>query len=291
MAIPESERVFDPDSIRPGVPTAGQPPAPSGVLPSEAYEVEILRNEVDGTQVQAGSNRLNRYPEELRSASFPASGPPVLTLAPREAAMLGVYRMIEKLRWYAIDLEALAKGGAATTRVSVHTLDAVFLDWPDDRKEIMPAQRALITGPERASFEAPSGFSARILDGGGDDTRDRFGENTVLRYLGKQDVPLMLIFWCAHKDQRRGLEARVAQLFAAERHNDSMGRRIILPEYFSRTIRYTLLDTERPDGADAARANEWILSFSLLAEVPHVELVWSPGTVERTVVGVEAEPA
>lgn len=280
-----ADRNFDPDSLRPSTPTAGQPPAPSGVAPADAYEVEILRTIADGTSTLNSAAQLGRYPGELASASFPIDGPPVLTLAPRDAAMLGLHRLIAGLRWHAIDLEALVRSGATQTRASVHKLERVFLDWPDTQKESMPVGSALITSPERSAYES-SGHTARLLE----ETADRFRPNTMLRYLGEQTVQLMLIFWCAHKDQRRGLNAKVAQLLAAERHTDSAGRRVIVPEYFSRVIRYTLLDDERPDSAETGRANEWILSFSIQAEVQHVELVWSPGCVEETGVSVDADP-
>jgi hypothetical protein len=271
-----NDRQFDPDSLCADIPTAGQPPRPSGgALPENVYEVEILRN-LDGTATLNSATQIGRYPSELRSASFPFDGPPVLTLAPRDAAMLGLYRLIEGLRWHSVDLEALAKDGAPQARVSVHPLTRVFLDWPRSEQESMPAQTALITSVEDAVFE-PSGRGARILE----ETADRFYPETLLRYLGHdQIIPLRLIFWTAHKDQRRGLEARVAQLLAAERHDDKCGRRIILPEYFSRVIRYTIQSTSRPDAEEGARGNEWVLDVSVLAEVPHVELVWSPGRVD-----------
>lgn len=280
-----ADRTFDPDSLATGTPTVGQPPAPSGALPSDAYKVEVLRTIADGTSTLNSSTQISRYPNELASASFPLDGPPVLTLAMREAAMLGLYRLLAGLRWHSFDFETLARTGAPQTRVTAHTLNRVFLDWPDERKGSMPAGAALITSPDRATFDS-AGFQARLLE----ETADLFLPNTMLRYLGEQTVPLMLIFWCAHKDQRRGLEAKVSQLLAAERHTDAMGRRVIVPEYFSRTIRYTLVDAERPDGEESARGNEWILSFSITAEVQHVELVWSPGYVTGTEFGIDADP-
>jgi hypothetical protein len=191
--------------------------------------------------------------------------------------------MIRGLRWFSFDFEELANSGATRARKTPHKLDRIFYDWPDAQKESQPSPSALITSPDRATYGA-SGFRARLLE----DTADRFRKDTMLRYLGEQEIPLLLVFWCAHKDQRRGLEAKVGQLLAAERHTDSMGRRIVVPEYFSRTIRYTMIDSERPDAQDSARSNEWSLGFSITAEVPHVELVWSPGTVEDAAFGVEA---
>jgi len=178
----------------------------------------------------------------------------------------------------------VAELGSKRAEVTPHKLTRVFLDWPDAQKESMPAQSALITSVGKSTFE-PSGRGARLLP----DTADLFYPDTLLRYLGQdQLVPLSLIIWSAHKDQRRGIEARLLQLLAAERHTEATGRRIMLPEYFSRTIRYALEDTERPDSAEGARGAEWILDLTILAEVPHVELVWSPGRVEGVQIDVSA---
>ncbi len=280
-----SSRQFDPDSLRPGVATAGQPPVPASALPEDAYEVEVLRTVADGTRMLTSSRALGRYPAEIQSLSFPDSGAPVLTLSPRDAAMLGLYRLIDQLRWQSYDFEALA-GGDSTVRVNSHRLKRVFLDWPDEQKESMPTGSALITSPERASYETPTGFRARLLP----ETLDRFAPRTLLRYLGEVQVPIMLIMWCAHKDHRRGLEAKIGQVLAAERHTDDAGRRIIIPEYFSRVARYTLADTERPDSAGGARGHEWIVSCTINVEIPQVELVRSPGLVEGTEIAVEADP-
>lgn len=278
-----SEREFDTDSLIPGTPTAGQPPRPAGPLPEDAYTVEILRTAADGTQTLNSATQASRYPSELQSASFPIDGPPVLTLAPRDAAMLGLARMILGMRFHATDLQVLLESGASQTRVSVHKIERVHLDWPTTQQESMPSGNALITGPDESPFQ-PSGRQARLLT----ETADRFHPNTMLRYLGEdQEIPLQLIIWTAHKDQRRGLEAKIAKLLAAEVHDDRTGRRIILPEYFSRVIRYTMTSTTRPDSAEGARGNEWILSVAITAEVPHVELVWSPGYVDRVIVGTE----
>ena len=83
------ERVFDTDSLKPGTPTAGQPPRPSGPLPEDAYTVEVLRTLADGTSTLNSATQISRYPSELRSASFPLDAPPVLSWADAEALAPG----------------------------------------------------------------------------------------------------------------------------------------------------------------------------------------------------------
>lgn len=282
------DRIYDPASIREGVPTAGQPPRPAGVPDDEAYTVEILRN-AEGTTRRVGTSPINHYPGELRSASFPDRGlPVVVTPSARDAAILGLARMIGRMRWFSFDFADLATDGPSRTSVAGHTFTKIWTDWPDTQKEAMPAQGALITSDERVEY-SPSGFDARLLDQPGlQDTRDQFAPGTVLRHLGiEAQVPLTLVVWTAHKDQRRGLEAALERKLAVETWADETGRRVIVPEYFSRGVRYTLQDNERANGSELARALEWGLTVSILAEVPVVELVYAPDEVEDIVATAE----
>ena len=277
---------FDPDSIRPGVPTIGSPPKPAGVPDDEAHSVIVLRNP-DGTKRLSGASGLPQILDAQQSLSWPSDGsrPRVLTLSPRDAALLGLYRIIEHLTWWSFDLQEVAERGDVRASVrGPYKLTKVHLDWPDgQQKQAMPAQTALITAPEPAPFDA-AGWTPRLLP----ETQDRFLPGTVLRYIGVQEVAIQLVIWTAHKDQRRGLEGRLTNLLGGESRTDRGGRRIILPEYFSREIRYTLDDTARPVSAEAARAGEWVLDVSVTAEVAMVELVTIPGVFDGAQFDVEA---
>jgi len=281
------KRTFDPDSIRPDVPTIGVPPRPAGVPPEEAYTVEIIANP-DGTRSLVGISGYGEILPAQQTKSFPPDGAAVVTMAPKDAAMLGLYRILDAMRWRSFDLQILAElGKTISTSREPHRLTKIHLDWPDgQQKESMPAQTALITGPDPAPFDV-AGFTPRLLE----ETQDRFMEGTVLRYMGVQEIPLAVVVWFAHKDQRRGFASRIINALAGEPRQDIGARHVVVPEYFSRSIRYQLQDTTRPDNAEGARVNEWVLEVSILAEAPVVELVTIPGVVDGFQFDVEATVA
>lgn len=291
--MPDDPR-YDPDSIRPGVPTIVTPTGrkPVGVADADAYFAKVIRSTDTETDAIGPVDDLNRYPAELASLSWPKGAPGVLTMSPRDAAMVGLYRLIRGVTWQSFDLQKVLDGDERVA-ITLHSftrtdadgrdLPAIYFDWPDWAVEDMPAQAALITSPEEIAWE-PSGLHARLLE----ETLHRFGEGTVLRYLGEISGPLEIVCICAHKDQRRGLEARLLQLFAAERHDDRFGRRAIVPEYFSREARFTLQGVTRVDGPPEAIGNRWQLTVSLLAEIEQVELLVAPGFVDSVAIDVVA---
>ena len=73
---------------------------------------------------------------------------------------------------------------------------------------------------------------------------------TVLRYIGEYQVPVSVFAWFAHRDIRRGFEARLCAMMAASRVDDVFSRRVIVPQYFDREARISLGESLRPDDAD-----------------------------------------
>ena len=268
---------FDPESIRPGVPTIGSPPTPSGVAPDDAYAVKILRSEATGTDTLAGVGSISRHENELREVQD------ILTLTPRDAAKVGLYRLIRGLQWRAFDLQKVVDGDPKIF-IQRFGFDRIFLDWADWLKEEMPAQAAVVTSPDDSQWDS-AGLSPYLIE----ESLDVFMPDTLLRYLGEFTIPLMMITVSAHKDQRRGLEDALVKVLAAEPHDDRGGRRVIVPEYFSREIRFMLESTARPDTSLGAHSNQWPLEISVSATVEQVVLVHSPGTVAGVEFDVAAE--
>lgn len=274
--------IYDPETLRPGVPTTLTPsgPKPVGVADSEAYFARIVQN-TDGTLTRASLATGSTYTSPLESASHPRAGEPILTLAPRDAAMLGLWQLIKDLTWYSYDLRAVASGNDRVHTTRSQFRDVVF-DWPEWSKTDAPTGIALINSVETAGFDM-AGFNPRLLE----ETADIYADGTVLRYLGEQRIPLSIWSWCAHKDQRRGLEAALLERLAVEQNSDLPGRRVLVPEYFNRPVLYQLTGTTRPDSPDGAGANEWVLQIELTAEIDHVQLVRIPGYFEGGKVDVE----
>jgi hypothetical protein len=262
----------DPASITPGTPTIQTPcgPQPVGVPDSEAYFARFVRT-ADEIDTIAPLSDVNRYPAELMSASWCAGG--ALALSPRDACMVALYHLVIGITWQNFDLQVVVD--RKIEQVAIKQLGfehGIRLDFPEWKNEDMPVGAGLITAPDEAVWDG-AGLNAEMIDG----TEDVFGAGTVLRNLGMIKVPVSLIYIAAHKDQRRGLEARLSVLLAAERADDRFARRVVVHEYFRRVVELSEFKISRPDTSATAIAGRWPLEVTLEAEVELVELVYSPG--------------
>jgi hypothetical protein len=239
---------------------AGQHPI--CVDPNEAHFAELIQN-TDGTYTKVSSSPGTTYPAPLRPVD-------VLQLAPRDAAMLGVYAMLKNLRWQSFNLREVAEGRPLVAIVPLQFDDIVF-DWPTWGVTDAPTAKALITSLDAAVYEQHG--EVRLLD----ETAELFHPGSILRHLGAQRIPLQIVCWCAHADQRRSLEAKLMAALAAEERSDLPGRRIVIPEYFNRVARYTMRSTMRPDDEERSKSNEHVLEVPVEVELEHVQLVYSPG--------------
>lgn len=269
---------YEPSSIKDDVERINTPkgPKPAGTPDDEAYFAQVLRGP-EGADSIVTTHSCSQYPGgALESLSWPPDDRPgFLTLAPRDAAMVGLWRLIQNISWQTFDLDRIAESGDNVIHAQLSRWVGVRLDHPVWTNPDMPAGTALITSSGDATWDN-QGFNAFLMK----ETRDVFGKGTILRYLGVFEVPLILTTWAAHKDQRRGLEARIAQVLAAERSDDRGGRRVVVPEYFGRQVRFQLTSIARPDTDATAIENRWELDVNVIAEMEHVELVRIPGYVD-----------
>jgi hypothetical protein len=235
---------------------------PICVDPSDSHFAEIIQNS-DGTYTKVSRAAGATYPGPLRLVE-------VLQLSPRDAAMLGLYGILKNLTWQSFNLKDVA---TRTPIVAITPLrfDDVVFDWPSWNVTDALTSKALITSIDAATYEQPG--EVRLLD----ETAELFAPGSILRHLGTQRIPLQIVCWCAHADQRRALESKLMSALAAEERSDLPGRRLVIPEYFNRVARYAMRSTMRPDDESRAAANEHVLEVPVEAEIEHVQLVYSPG--------------
>lgn len=290
------EQRFDPTSIRPDIPITMTPagPRPSGVPDADAYFAAIT-NSGDGVESIGPVGLRHYYDELIRSVSWSEDCAGVTTMHPRDACMLALYKLIANMKWRTISLAALvsqAPGDNEPPRppaMTQHKLETVRLDHPDWDDTDIPVGNALISAPDEIMWTpSPDGFVRQpyLVDG----TEDVFGEGTMLRYLGEYtDVPMRLVLWFAHKDIRRGFEARFCALLAAERKADQFHRRVIVPEYFGREATLRLVSSSKPDDPTSAQAQRWPFVATISAEIEQVELVQIPGRVVKVQTGLQVD--
>jgi hypothetical protein len=281
----------DPSSIRTGVPIVQSPsgkPLPSGVLDTDAYEAAI-NQAGDGVEATGPLGQLHYYDDLLRSESWPDEGGGITTMHPRDAAMLALGYLVRRMRWQSKDLRTIGGGSDEAPRppaIVIHQLERIHFDWPEWSSTDIPVANALITSPEPARWNADESVRSSYLI---TKTANVFAPGTVLRYLGEFEIPLKLIVWFAHKDQRRGFDARIGSLLAAERTSEAWHRRVIVPEYFGQEVKLMMGESLRPDDSAQAQANRWPLEISMTAEVTQVELVRIPGYVSAVSASVEVD--
>ena len=272
------EQTPDPASICPGVPiiqtTSG--PRPAGVPDEDAYFAATLEAG-DGVQTLGPIGQKHYYDNLLRSESWPEGGGGITTMHPRDAAMLGLAHLIEGMSWQSKDMRMISGGigvAPSSPALTVHKLGKCSFDWPEWDSTDIPVNRALITTPDEARWNVDEAVRSSFLMEGSENV---YGPGTMLRYLGEYEIPLRLIAWFGHKDIRRGFEARLAAMLAAERTHEIWHRRVRVPEYFGADVRLVNQSSSRPDGQDTAQANRWPLEVSIVADVAQLELVRIPG--------------
>jgi len=284
------EQTPDPSSIKPGVPIIQTPsgPRPAGVLDEDAYFAATLEAG-DGVRTRGPIGQKHYYDKLLRSESWPEDGGGITTMHPRDAAMMGLFHLLRGMRWQSKDLRTI--GGAVdqppnSPVLTVHQLKRIELDWPQwDAKDI-PIDMALITTPDEARWNVDEAVRSSFLIEG---SKNVYGPETMLRYLGEYEIGLRVIAWFGQKDIRRGFEARLAAMLAAERTHEIWHRRVRVPEYFGAEVRLVIQSSARPDQADTAQANRWPLEFSIMADVAQLELVRIPGYTTGVALDTEVD--
>lgn len=272
------EQTPDPSSIKPDVPIIQTPsgPKPAGVADADAYFAATLEAG-DGVQTLGPIGQKHYYDNLLRSESWPEDGGGITTMHPRDAAMMGLYHLIRGMKWQSKDLRTIGgEVGEApgSPTLTVHKLKRIELDWPAWDTQDIPIDFALISTPDEARWNVDEAVRTSFLI---DSSVDVFGPGTMLRYLGEYEVALRLIVWFGHKDIRRGFEARIAALLAAERTHEIWHRRVRVPEYFGAEVRLVIQGSSRLDGPDTSQPNRWPLEVSIVADVAQLELVRIPG--------------
>ncbi len=288
----QGDRRPDPSSLRREVRRVQTPAGPKPVSTPDALAYFADQAQVGDRSAQLVSpNPINTYAAPLPSLSWPDDSPGLITLHPRDAAMLAVASLLATMRWNSRDLGQLVGDPTKPPVITQHKLDKVRLEWPDWDAADIPVDSALVNAGGSAPWD-PAERHPRLIPstlGVFDHLAGLSSDKplTVLRYIGEYQVPVSVFAWFAHRDIRRGFEARLCAMMAASRIDDVFSRRVIVPQYFDREARISLGESLRPDDAASAAANRWPLEVQLSVELEHVELVLAPGITLQPVAEVE----
>jgi hypothetical protein len=286
------QRRPNPSSLRPNVPRIQTPagPKPVGLADALAYVADQVAAQ-DRVQQLASPNPINTYDEPIASLSWPDDSPGFVTLHPRDAAMLAVASLLRTMKWHSRELGELVKDPARPPVLMQHKMAEVRLEWPDWDSPEIPVDKAVVSAAGPAQWD-PASRQPYLIDetlGVFDHLAGLSSDRpmTVLRYLGEYQIPITVFAWFAHRDHRRGFEARLCAMLAASRIDDVFSRRVVVPQYFDQEARISLGESSRPDDAASAAANRWPIEVSMTIEVAQVELVLAPGISLEPVAEVE----
>ncbi len=90
-----------------------------------------------------------------------------------------------------------------------------------------------------------------------------------------------------NKDDRAGVRKGLIDAFMAEPDDERFGRRVLIPEYFSREARFSLVGISYDDTPDDAKMKHFPLSARFQADIEMVKLVRAPVTLLEPRVRVE----
>ena len=143
-------------------------------------------------------------------------------------------------------------------------LNDVFEEWPEPKEELNRPAASVVTA---TSPYLAHNFAPTVLE----QTANCFGDNTVLWKTDEMQLDLQIDFWVTNAPERSAIAARLPEVF-----NLTESRSGILVqgpcEYFDRTVRFSLINTNRPDTSESTFERERRLTQTVRADIDVVQL-------------------
>lgn len=187
---------------------------------------------------------------------------------------LAAKQVLEGMRFAQVNLERLIETNAADGRP--FRLQTIVFDWPKFENDLPPPLTATILQDDEATWDNQS-FATEIIE----DTIDVFAPHTALRRIATATLPMRIVVWLAHTEERRAVRAGFERHWLVEPQDDKSGRRITVPQYFDREVRFDYLGFTQPDSQDLAHRNRWIVEARLSATLDAVTLVGLPERLQE----------
>jgi len=238
----------------------------------------------DGTIVRVGPRRGAQVvlpePGDVSELLLDESLPPPID--DWTALQIGMFHILSALTFVTVNRREVVEGRRPGR--NAFQFQRVYFDWPDSEDEEVPMPSATIYAPQDAETSISGPLSGSQVD---EDSEDVYAPGTVLRGVGSTSVRMEVGVLLANKDERAAVRRGLFDAFRAEPDDERFGRRVVVQEYYCRTARYDLQSVAYSDNADQARAKQWPLSATFLAEISNVRLVRSPGRMKVPKIDVE----
>lgn len=143
----------------------------------------------------------------------------------------------------------------------------IHVEWPEDEAEMnLPAIALLAQSP--ANYQTP-GLVTNVIE----DSRDKYGDNTVLNVEAAVDEIFLIELWCKTKQERRGLKKGIEEIMSPLQQMS--GLRFVMPDYYDRLATFVVQSYEVVDdemATYARRKGKFLVQLTylqvVLVEVP-----------------------
>jgi hypothetical protein len=244
------------------------------------HPANTITTTADGVEKRRGvPSSQHTYQGAMKDAD------PIRHLSAKEQGQLALFRLLSSLTMYRRDLTKLITSQQLPPS-STFPLTNIVFDWPENEVELKALPQAFILADGSVPYSMPD-LTTGIIE----DTVDVFGEGTALRKISESLFQTTVHILCAHKEERRAVEGALERAFLAEPDDDQPGRRVVLPEYYDRTVRVMLQSTATPDDPQRAASNEWEIQAVFQIECEIVKLVTRPTYTRDPHVGVMIDPS
>lgn len=192
---------------------------------------------------------------------------------------IAVWNILESMRLYRMNLENFIKTGTVSS--SSFEWKGITYGIPEIGQAEGPLPWAAIVENGECNYEQQSQETDLI-----DDTTDAFEPGTVLRRYATATQSLAIYCLSAHKEERRGIKSALESAFLAEPDDDKAHRRVLVPQYYNRTVRLAMGKIDYADDGPKTQADKFELVMTLDAEVEVVRLVSRPMEIREPQIGV-----
>lgn len=241
---------------------------PNGLIEEGADGVEKRRGEPVNSQTYLGAIEPTNLARHLDVTAV---------------MQIGIFKILDKTIMHRHNMEELVLNDSLES--SSFAWNRICFDMPRIGEQELPLPMAVILTESKCVYDH-SDFQSTLLE----DTIDAYGENTVLRRTSNAKQTLTIHALSAHHEERRAIKKMFETTFLAEPNDDEVGRKVVIPQYYDRTVRISFVDCDYPETAPGTHANkhEVVATFECTCDV--VLLVKRPGLIEKPITNLQVEP-
>lgn len=199
---------------------------------------------------------------------------------------IAIWHLLSGIEFQTVHLEALLEEDIRESRT--FSIERCFFSHPSPDQKSEPRTAATILPIGEAVYNSTN-FGAEFIE----DTLDAYGEGTVLQQTSEMTMGMEVHIMVPYSEERRAIRSAFELEFLAEPNDDVQGRKVVVPEYYDRTVTTYFRGMGDLDDEATAKSDtrEVVMRFDVQVDV--VRLVKIPGFIEDigidTLVGTDID--